>query len=467
MAGLDRGKEFLIYLGAMMSSVIIRGMGFVVFCTAILCVVLGAGCVEQSPETKGTPDDGYRTVVESYGAATYGDANNDTRIDRQDVEYVEGVIEGTNERTDLSDANYDGKIDEADILRIQQIIHGNQTELTLLDMEGRAVTIPQPVDRTLGVGFGFIEETMFALGVEDTLVGTGGAYSPSRDLMPELDQLPDAGSIVKGINYETVAAADPDLVIIRKSVYFRERADKAVEIIEELGIPVVVLKDPNHFHTSDITTIYQEIGLLGRIFDKSEAAQELIDEMNTSVTSITDRTRDIEEEDRPKVLFCGLGGSRAKDKGGVVVVWAKECASTFADLLNIKSAYEGTGRNRLSAEHVLNLNPEVIIIETYSGGTNISQIYEEEYYRNIQEVKAIREHRVYSIGGLTAYGDIQLEFPIMLMIEAKGTYPERFSDINASEWIEEYYMAIYEIDEGTARDLKEVQGLAWVDNYEF
>jgi len=193
----------------------------------------------------------------------------------------------------------------------------------------------------------------------------------------------------------------------------------------------------------------------------------LIDEMDESVASITDRTRDIKEEDRPRVLFCGLGSSGTRDKGGVLVVWAKECASTFADLLNIKSAYEGTGRNYLSAEHVLNLNPDVIILETSPGGTEISQLYEEEHYKNIQEVTALQEHRVYSIGRLTSYGDIQLELPIMLMIEAKGTYPERFNDINASEWIEKYYMTIYNIREDDAKNLKELQGLAWIDSYGF
>lgn len=218
-------------------------------------------------------------------------------------------------------------------------------------------TIPQLVERALGIGRGFIEETMLVLGVEDKLVGSAGLSNSStaRYLIPELNKLPDVGSITTGINCETVAAVDPDLVIVRKSVYFQDQGDKAVETIESLDIPVIVLRDPDHFHISDITTIYQEIGLLGRIFNQTESAQKLIDEMDIGVTSITERTKNIKEEDRPRVLFFGLGSSGARNKGEVVVVWAKECASTFTDLLNIKSAYEGIGRNVLSAEYVLNL----------------------------------------------------------------------------------------------------------------
>lgn len=408
--------------------------------------------------------------IASYEPAIYGDANQDNQLDQKDVDYVAGIIKGTNERTELSDANYDDKIDKADIFQIKQIIDGNQTKLTLKDMDGRSVTIPQPVDRVLGVGFGFIENTMFALGVEDKIVGSGGAVrstSTTQYLIPELDKLPNAGSPSKSLNYETVAAMNPDLVIVRKSVYFAEQTNKAVEMIEKLGIPVVVLLDPNHFHTSDITTIYQEIGLLGRIFNNTESAQKIIDAMDTSVSSIVERTKDIDEGSKPKVLFCGLGSNSTRDKGGVLIVWAKECASAFADLINIKSAYEGTGRAILSAEQILNLNPDEIILETSSGGWNISQIYTEDYYKNIQEVRPIKENRVYSIGRLTSSGDIQLELPIMLMIEAKSTYPEKFNDINLSEWIEEYYMDLYKISKDDARDLKTVQGLAWIDSSGF
>lgn len=85
---------------------------------------------------------------------------------------------------------------------------------------------------------------MLVLGVEDKLVGSAGLSNSStaRYLIPELNKLPDVGSITTGINYETVATVDPDLVIVRKSVYFQDQGDKAVETIESLDIPVIVLK---------------------------------------------------------------------------------------------------------------------------------------------------------------------------------------------------------------------------------
>lgn len=47
-------------------------------------------------------------------------------LDEEDIEYVHGIIEGTNEVTELADANYDGDVDEEDIAQIEQIIDGRR-----------------------------------------------------------------------------------------------------------------------------------------------------------------------------------------------------------------------------------------------------------------------------------------------------------------------------------------------------
>jgi len=56
----------------------------------------------------------------------FGNANMDDTIDVNDIEYVEGIIEGTNEKTELADANYDGKIDKNDKNQIEQIINSEE-----------------------------------------------------------------------------------------------------------------------------------------------------------------------------------------------------------------------------------------------------------------------------------------------------------------------------------------------------
>ena len=77
----------------------------------------------------------------------FGNANMDEVIDEADIKYVQGILEGKNDVTELADANHDGKVDEEDLDQIGLIIAGDETELTLIDMANRTVTIPMPVER--------------------------------------------------------------------------------------------------------------------------------------------------------------------------------------------------------------------------------------------------------------------------------------------------------------------------------
>lgn len=51
-------------------------------------------------------------VAADYTLGIFGNANMDDTIDEDDISYVEGIIDGTSEETQLADANYDGTIDE-------------------------------------------------------------------------------------------------------------------------------------------------------------------------------------------------------------------------------------------------------------------------------------------------------------------------------------------------------------------
>ncbi len=86
-----------------------------------------------------------------YTLGIFGNANMDDTIDEQDIEYVQGIIDGTNDETELADANYDGQIDEEDIAQIEQIIAGEETELTIIDSVDRIVTVKVPVENLMSL----------------------------------------------------------------------------------------------------------------------------------------------------------------------------------------------------------------------------------------------------------------------------------------------------------------------------
>jgi iron complex transport system substrate-binding protein len=85
--------------------------------------------------------------TKSFTLEIFGNANMDDTIDDEDIEYVEDVIKGTKESTNLTDANNDGNIDEKDIDQIEMIIDGSNAELTLIDFDGVTKTVHLPAER--------------------------------------------------------------------------------------------------------------------------------------------------------------------------------------------------------------------------------------------------------------------------------------------------------------------------------
>jgi len=49
----------------------------------------------------------------------FGNANLDDRIDEKDIIYVQDIINGENDPSDLADANQDNKIDQMDISQMR------------------------------------------------------------------------------------------------------------------------------------------------------------------------------------------------------------------------------------------------------------------------------------------------------------------------------------------------------------
>ena len=425
-------------------------------------------------------------------AFVYGDANEDATVDMRDVTYIKLVIFKKKPETKLADANYDGKISMLDVGQTKLIVLGKEKELTLLDMADRTVTIPQPPERVVAMSQSIIEEIMVVFGVQDKLVGYGscskkedcttvykiengieyeytGPPYPIMVLYPKVYELPWIGRVDAGINYEEVANCNPDLVIIRITCcQSGDNVKRTTEVLEDLGLPVVVTWGPGWAHPNpSMEVIYEEIEVLGEVFDKQERAQELIDCLDAEVEFIKERTRDVPEDEKQRVLYFGLS-RRAREKGGVGYTSGVDSVQSvfLEEIVNAKNAFRGTGGPILSAEQVLAINPDVIVLPTYHGYHPPGELYDDEAFEQIREIKAIQERRVASLPRTWCKSE-RLETPIEIMIEAKCAYPELFSDVNVGEWVERFYKKIYDVDDSTVEELKKAQLLMWLDEEGF
>ena len=186
--------------------------------------------------------------------------------------------------------------------------------------------------------------------------------------------------------------------------------------------------------------------------------------MQEQVAMVQERTAEIPEEDRPSVMYIGL-----RNDDGVGVVWGDNFgdAKFAGEYANIRNVYEEPSRSTMSAEQILTLDPEVMILCTNSVRPNPDILNTDPAYENLRGVSAVKNGRVTSIGLLTWWGDFRLEFPTILLIAAKSAYPEQFQDIEVGKWLNEYHRELYQVTEEEAQRLKEIQQLDWMDSRGF
>jgi len=175
---------------------------------------------------------GTSATEEDFTLKVFGNANMDEAVDEEDIEYVLGIIGGTNEATELADANYDGVIDEMDTAQIELIMRGGEKELTIIDSANRIVTVKKPIERMVCILLHPVE-TMRALGVpvEETIIGQGLTDSV---FYPELSNVQNVGW--PSPNIEEILALHPDVVILHT---FFDQLDQVQEVCEKAGITVL------------------------------------------------------------------------------------------------------------------------------------------------------------------------------------------------------------------------------------
>ena len=346
---------------------------------------------------------------------------------------------------------------------------------TIVDMRGVEVTLPERIDRVAILDKGFLVQTMTALGVADRIVASGDVIQGATDkterdslyLYPQLLDLPQIGYPTSAVDYETLAAAKPDLVILRNSEYIKdsEITAEAIDKIEnKLKIPLVVINGPGCYDEVKIETQYEGIRLLGQLFGKEDRAQEIISLMEDAISMIEERTADIPEEEKPSVMY--IGGLKGDELTGTV--WGADYgdAKFGQEVAGIRNVYpEHEAIRKVSAEQLLALNPDKIILCTVSPSPEV--FLTDSLYTPISTITAIQNGDVASIGLLTWWGDFRLEVPTILLISAKSVYPDRFADIDVGTWLNEYHMALYGLTQEEAQELKVTQQLDWMDGAGF
>ena len=367
-------------------------------------------------------------------------------------------------------------------------VHASETK-TIIDMRGQEVVLPVELQRVATVDDGFVEGVMTHLGVIDKVVAiaswsmkvdyqygfetvSGEKYehcglNTMKFLHPWLNDLPIYNSRQgNALNFETLALANPDVVILRVGdCALNDRvggaSEKAISTLEAMGFPVVVLYAPKG---AELASMKEEMRVIGDIFNQEDKALALADKLAQTEQFVRDRTRSIAEADKKTVLYIGLRPDVRK-QGGAGLGYGLNTPESYIieEIANAKNAFRGIGSGViLNAEQVYALDPDVIILPTNNGYHPPRELIEAPYFTVLSELRAIKESAVYAMPWTPMNCARRVEYPLDMLIVAKAAYPDVFADVNVYDFALQFYQEDYGIDEATAKGMRSTQLLDWM-----
>jgi iron complex transport system substrate-binding protein len=362
------------------------------------------------------------------------------------------------------------------------------------DSRGAEVQIPSSVKTVATISDGLIEEIIIALNVEADIQAIGstclvrefsyeylgndnrkfsysGGMNPVNLLMPGLRDLPIFIRPGAEMNFETLLRANPEVLLVQAgccTLNWQKGDDKKMEAtldkLEKLGIPVIVLYGPNFSGNPSIETLSSNIEIVGKVFGKADSARKLAEYLESQVDLVRERTRDIPESEKPRVLLFGMNPNARKSGGIGSAVGLRDIQSYMLEkIVNARNAFADDSHYReLGIEHVLALNPDVFVLPTSNGYHPPRELYDTHDFRHLSVLKAVRERRIYALPWSPCNCDQRLEYPVNVIVMAKAAYPDRFEDIKLDAWMVRFFGSVYHVDEQTADRLIDALWMGWV-----
>ena len=367
-------------------------------------------------------------------------------------------------------------------------------EFSIKDMRGAEVKIASPLEWVATIDDGFVESVMTHLGVIDK-VKLIGSWSMKRDykydfttkageaytlrgwnvmkyLHPWLNDLPCVNSPQGNvINFEALANENPQLVILRIGDCTlrgsnKDAVEKTIATIEALGIPLAVIYAPRG---AEIATMQEEMRVLGEIFGQKDKALKLFEYLDKTQKLVQERTANLKDDQKVSMLYMGLNPNIRKN-GGVASAYGVNTPESFIieNIAGAKNAFRGDGSNViLSTEQLYAIDPDVIVLPTSNGYHPASELLSSADFEKLEELKAIKNKRVYAMPWSPMNCARRVEYPIDILIIAKAAYPQLFSDIKVHKFVLDFYKDVYGVSEEQAKALRSEQILDWTVEYDF
>lgn len=325
--------------------------------------------------------------------------------------------------------------------------------VTVSDQWERSVEVPLSPDRVVVLEWeGLVSKTLQILGEADTIVGADpNTLQPFRQtVVPVLQSATNVGSPWSGLNYESIASLNPEVVFLEAwadNDENREMHQQIIDQIEDLGIPVVAMKSPSNFEEATLDRAWEIVDLVGEVYGRSSDTDQVIDTVRAGIAEVTDRIPELPDEARPQAAIFAttnylMGPSSVQ-------------SYLLTEVLGAHNVAQGAGAFiPVSEEQLLALDPDALIVIGHEGYLSVEQVQAGANiglnWSNLSDLSALQNNRIAELG----FDEWRptIETPIALMKIAAMLYPEQFADVDIDQRELEFYMSVFKLDETGARE---------------
>jgi len=243
-----------------------------------------------------------------------------------------------------------------------------------VDDTGVTVEVPAQIDRIISLAPS-ITEILFELGVGDKIVGRdSGSNHPSEAQNIEIV------STYEGVDMEKIVAAEPDIILMDKTLDLSEaNYNKFLE--QEITVFRV--------YPRSLQDVLDNIDMLGKITWTELEAKVLVDDLENRVTDVRSRTTL-----NPKVLHViYFDGSSSP--------WVGTTSTFSGDLIEIAGGTAAVSDNsgktiEFPIEKLIELNPDIILTSQDQTWPTISResILNDEI---LEDLNAVKNNQVFDV----------------------------------------------------------------------
>ncbi|MGO4886973.1 ABC transporter substrate-binding protein [Anaerobacillus sp. MEB173] len=283
------------------------------------------------------------------------------------------------------------------------------TEVTIENAD-RTVTFTEQPQRAVTLNQ-HTTEVMLALGLEEFMVGTAFL---DDEILPEFQEAYQQIPVLSDQypSQEVFLAEEPDFAYAGWSSAFHEDHIGSIEQLEQYGVK-------SYLHNSStiigptIEDVYDDILLIGKIFNVEQRAVELIKTMKNQMENIQST---IHPNEKPIQVFVYDSGEMAP------LTSSQNFLKELIEMAGGENIFADINKNwaEVSWEEVVDRNPELIIIIDY-GETTVEQ--KKEFlltHSALENVPAIQEER-FVVMPLSAAAE-GIRAPLALEILVNGFY---------------------------------------------